>query len=139
MKYLRFFGCIIAFICLFTLPVSAQVNLGTNEGSLLDTARTQAGFANATDTTLASNLGQVVRFGLSLVGTGFLLLTIYAGITWMTARGDESKVEKSQAVLRSAVIGLAITLAAYSITTFIVPAIVRIATTPSASVGAPRR
>jgi ABC-type molybdate transport system permease subunit len=42
----------------------------------------------------------------------------------MTASGDESKVEKAQNILRSAVIGLIIALGAYGITNFVVGRIV---------------
>ena len=42
----------------------------------------------------------------------------------MTARGDESKVEKAISTMRQAIIGLVITVGAYSITQFVVPRIV---------------
>jgi hypothetical protein len=42
-----------------------------------------------------------------------------SGYWLITARGDESKVEKAQATIRSAIIGLAIVLMAYGITLFV--------------------
>jgi hypothetical protein len=41
---------------------------------------------------------------------------LVSGYWLLTARGDESKVEKAQATIRRAVIGMIIVLAAYSIT-----------------------
>jgi hypothetical protein len=41
----------------------------------------------------------------------------------MTSEGDEAKVEKAQKILRNAIIGLVITLAAYAISFFIVNAL----------------
>lgn len=89
-----------------------------------ENARKEAGFAKADETTLSQTIGGVIKAALSLVGTIFLALTVYAGFLWMTAAGDESKVEKAQNIIRSAVIGLIIALSAYGITTFVVNKVV---------------
>jgi hypothetical protein len=39
----------------------------------------------------------------------------------MTAAGEQEKIEKAKKIIRGAVIGLIITVGAYSITAFIVP------------------
>jgi ABC-type phosphate transport system auxiliary subunit len=44
---------------------------------------------------------------------------IVAGFQWMTAAGNETKVEKALSMIKTAVIGLIIVLAAYAITYFI--------------------
>lgn len=62
----------------------------------------------------------VVRIILGLVGTIFIILIIYAGYLWMTARGNSEQVEKSKQILQEAIIGALIILAAYAITYFIV-------------------
>lgn len=58
----------------------------------------------------------IIRAVLGLLGTIFLVLTIYAGFLWMTAAGNEDKVTKAKKLLFDGVIGIAIILAAYSIT-----------------------
>lgn len=63
--------------------------------------------------------GTVVKTALALVGTIFFLLTIYAGILWMTAGGDEENITKATSILKASVIGLIITLSAYAITFFV--------------------
>jgi len=63
---------------------------------------------------------QITRAILALVGTLFLLLTVYAGILWMTAAGTEEKITKAQTILKAAVIGIIITVSAYAITSFVV-------------------
>lgn len=68
---------------------------------------------------LPTTIGTVVKAILSLVGTIFLLLTIYAGILWMTAQGNEDQVAKSKSIVSAAVIGLVITMSAYAITAFV--------------------
>ena len=44
---------------------------------------------------------------------------LYAGFLWMTSSGDETKVTKAKGLMVNAVIGLAIVLAAYAITYFV--------------------
>ena len=64
-------------------------------------------------------IGQVIKFLLSFLGIFFLGLIIYGGFLWMTDRGNQDQVKKAQSVLRNAVIGLIIVLAAYGITAYI--------------------
>ena len=88
-----------------------------------DTAK-NIGYAEATETTFAETIGYVIRMLLSFVGVIFLVLMVYAGFLWMTARGEEAQVEKAISIIRAAIIGLIITVGAYSITAFVVPRIV---------------
>lgn len=64
-------------------------------------------------------IGRMVKALLSLSGVIFLVLTIYGGFTWMMARGNEQEITKAQGILRTAIIGLIIVLAAYAITAFV--------------------
>lgn len=69
------------------------------------------------------SLGEVVavaiRGFLGLLGVIFVILIIIAGYNWMTAGGDEEKIKKAGATIRSAIIGLIIVVAAYAITYFV--------------------
>lgn len=56
---------------------------------------------------------------LSLLGVIFLMLTVYAGVLWMTAQGDSKKVEKAQSILQQALIGLVICVLAFGMTWFV--------------------
>lgn len=67
----------------------------------------------------AGSVSTVIVGILSLAGTIFLVLTVYAGIMWMTAQGNDEKVTKAKDIVTQAIIGLAITLAAYAITAFV--------------------
>lgn len=64
-------------------------------------------------------VASVIKAGLSLLGVIFLILMVIAGFQWMTAAGNETKVEKATSMIKAALIGLIIVLAAYSITYFI--------------------
>jgi len=68
---------------------------------------------------LATKAGEVIGMILSFVGVIFLALVIYGGITWMTAGGNDQKVEKAKTIIIDATIGLIIVLSAYAITSFI--------------------
>lgn len=64
-------------------------------------------------------IGRVIGAVLAFLGLVFFLLMIYAGIKWMTARGDSGAVTTAKDTMEAAIIGLVITLAAYAITAFI--------------------
>lgn len=68
---------------------------------------------------LSNSIATVVKTILALVGTIFLVLTIYAGILWMTAAGNDEQVGKAVSMIKSTVIGLVIVMSAYAITYFV--------------------
>jgi hypothetical protein len=68
---------------------------------------------------LLETIGTIINVFLGLLGVIFLILFIYAGFVWMTAGGDDKKVETAKRILISATVGLAICLAAYGIATFV--------------------
>lgn len=74
---------------------------------------------NVTDTSLSQSVGQVIKIVLGFVGVIFLVLTVYAGILWMTASGNEEKVTTATNILKASVVGLVIVVSAYSITYFV--------------------
>lgn len=104
-------------------------------GSTVEEARIKAGYKKATETTLAENVGSIIKVVLSLVGIIFTVLMVYAGFLWMTARGEASQVEKAQEIIKSSIIGIIITLAAYSISNFVVTKVVSKVSAPSAQTG----
>lgn len=68
-------------------------------------------------------IGNVVGAGLSFISVLFFILMIYAGIIWMTARGDDARSKKALDTIFAAVIGIVIVLAAYAITNFVLKSI----------------
>lgn len=62
---------------------------------------------------------KVIRVGLGLLGVLALGLIIYAGFLWMSAKGNEEKIEQAKKILIGAAIGLVIILAAFGIASFI--------------------
>ena len=72
-----------------------------------------------TETSFSGILGLVVSGFLSLLGIIFIGEIIYAGYNWMTARGEEQKVEKAHETIRRAIIGLVVVVGAYAIWKFV--------------------
>lgn len=94
-------------------PAKDQFNSGlksTGEG---------AGYDPAKPKNIEIIAGLVIKGILALLGIIFTCLIIYGGYLWMTAHGEEQRVTKAQATIRSAIIGLIIVLAAYAITAFV--------------------
>ncbi len=99
---------------LCTGEVSA-VGLGDAFGSNLDKAAGQEGAGYSTSTSLESIISIVIQVALSFLGVIFLVLMVYGGYLWMTARGNEEQVKKAQNIIITAIVGLVIILAAYAI------------------------
>ncbi len=120
----RFFvtACLIVVLLANVAPALAQTALNTS-ASLLDSAAGEATANNPNAPGLTKDLSgliaSIVKGVLGFVGTGFLVLVIYAGILWMTASGKEEQVESAKKIITAAVIGVGITMAAYTITYFI--------------------
>ncbi|KKQ27556.1 MAG: hypothetical protein US42_C0008G0067 [Candidatus Magasanikbacteria bacterium GW2011_GWC2_37_14] len=109
------------FSLLLCTPVLAKLNLGTG---IAGQAAVKAGYeGNTSEITFSQNIGTVINAALSLVGVIFLVLMVYAGYLWMTARGSEEEITKAKGIIIAAMIGLILVVGAYSITTFVVPRI----------------
>ena len=72
------------------------------------------------DISLERSAGDLISLALSVLGIIFIGLMIYAGFTWMTAAGNEKRIEKSKSIIIESAIGLVIVLTAYAITYFII-------------------
>ncbi|MFZ4648540.1 MAG: hypothetical protein ACOYMB_02770 [Patescibacteria group bacterium] len=56
---------------------------------------------------------------LSFVGVAFLILMIYGGILWMVSQGDTAQIKKAKDIIINGIIGLAIVIFAYAITSYL--------------------
>ncbi len=57
----------------------------------------------------------VLRYVVGSLGLVAVILTIYGGILWLTAGGDQTKVDKAKRVFKNALIGLVIILFSFAI------------------------
>lgn len=114
-------------IFIFSLSFSVIMPVLAADTSPLDglneTAKNVPAYASQTNenarTTVINRVGSIVGLILSFVGIIFLVLTIYAGLMWMTAMGNSAQVDKAKDLLINAFIGLIIVTIAYSITSFV--------------------
>lgn len=63
---------------------------------------------------------QILAQVLAWLGVAFLGLIIYGGIVWMTAQGNDQKVEKAKNIIIAAISGLVVVSLAYAISFFVV-------------------
>ena len=126
---------IATFLGLFALAFSAgiahaQLDLGIkSDTGLGKKAAVQAGFdADTDETSLAQIIGTIIKAVLSLAGIIFTFLIAYAGDMWMAARGNAEQIEKAQKIIIGSIIGLILSLAAYTFSNFAVKAILERAT-----------
>lgn len=64
-------------------------------------------------------IGLIINSIFGLLAVIFFILTIYGGFIWMTAAGNEAKIEKSKKIIFSGAIGIFIIFSSYLITVYI--------------------
>lgn len=93
---------------------AATLNTGIEQGSAFQSA---LGLGSGDIRVI---IGNIIRAGLGLLGVLAVCIIVYAGFLWMTAAGNEERVEKARRTLINAVIGLVIILSSLIITTFVI-------------------
>lgn len=116
-KFIFFLSSFVFLILASTLPVQAQN--GLDEVIKEVPAYESQSNKEYNSQFLSMKIGDIIGLVLSFVGVLFLILIIYGGISWMTASGNDQKVEKAKTIIINATIGLLVVLSAYAITSFI--------------------
>lgn len=88
------------------LPTEFSDNVGLGQGDLRET------------------IGKVIQVALSFLGIVAVCIVLWGGMRWMTAGGSEEKVKDAQKIMIAGMIGLAIILSAWAITSFVVTQLV---------------
>ena len=68
-------------------------------------------------------VANVVQIILSLTGLVFIVLIIYGGYMWGTARGNTDKVDTGRKLIFEAIIGVIIVFGAYILTAFVIQSV----------------
>ena len=71
-------------------------------------------------TSVPELIGKVIQALLGVTGSIALLMFIYGGILWLTAAGNEKRIDKGKAVLVWATIGLGIIFTSYVLVRFVI-------------------
>lgn len=119
MKNLKYFLIItlsLAFINISSVLAQASTTPASRIQGQSNAFNKQAGFMT---NDLGTIISLIIKTVLGLLGIIFLVLIIMAGFKWMTAGGNEQQITDAQGTMKTAIIGLVIVLAAYSITYFV--------------------
>ena len=98
--------------------VIQDINLEHAFGTILSITAGQAGYQEKADG-VGEIIGLILKIALSFLGVIFLILMVYGGYLWMTARGKEEQVNKAKELITAAVIGLVIVVGAYALSWFV--------------------
>lgn len=81
-------------------------------------------------TDIRTTIAQIIRVAMGLLGIIAVVIILIGGFKWMTAGGNEDQVGEAKKWIFSGVIGLAIILSAYALTSFVISQLVQATTSP---------
>lgn len=88
------------------------------EQSSVETGHKKMTFFSADN--LPGSIGSFFKiFYVVILGITYFILMVYAGIVWMTARGNDEKIEKSKNIIKNSTIGIIIAFMAFAIALFV--------------------
>ena len=104
-------------LALFALPQTVRAAAYQGLGGAGQTLT-----AGSTDaiTPLPTLIGGIIGVLLGILGIILVVYIVQAGIMYMTAAGDSTKVDKAKKMITQAVVGIIIIVAAYSISQFVI-------------------
>src|SRR3989338_938103 len=73
---------------------------------------------------IRTTIASIINVALGLLGIVAVVIILAGGFTWMTAAGNEEKVDKAKKMIFAGIIGLAIILSAYAISRFVIESLV---------------
>ncbi|MEK7158876.1 MAG: hypothetical protein AAB575_00315 [Patescibacteria group bacterium] len=71
------------------------------------------------DTDLRETVGNIIKVALSFLGVIAIVIVLIGGFKYMTSGGDDTKTAAARNYIIAGIIGLAIVLSAYAITSFV--------------------
>jgi Zn-dependent protease with chaperone function len=69
-------------------------------------------------------IARIINVALGMLGIVAVVIVLSGGFRWMTASGDEGKVDEAKKIITAGVIGLAIILSAYAIAQFVIDSLI---------------
>lgn len=113
------------FIIIALLIIVPYANAGLQDAftKTLPSVAEKGGYVTNGEISVESSISKIINGVLSLIGLVFVVLIIYSGIIWMTAGGQEKKVEEAKGTIKQSIIGLIVVLGAYALSYFIVNAL----------------
>ena len=127
MKKVLMLFAVVAFCALFIAPALLQAAPAAPPVEKLDVglsklSSTGLGGQNAD---LREVVGSIIKVALSFLGVVAIIIVLIGGFKYMTAGGSDEKVAEARKWIISGIIGVAIILAAYAITSFVIDRLVK--------------
>lgn len=105
---------ILSFVLVLTVLFTASPALA--QFGLEATAK-KAQYADNPD--IYVTISTIISVVLSMAGLAFLGIMFWAGLRWMTARGNEEFIAKAKSAMFAAIIGFILVTVSYGISTFV--------------------
>lgn len=112
-----------AFLSLSSLASAADAPKSAADKALSGLEESAVAAELNVDTTkinLPTVIGKALSILMSILGLIFLIIVAYGGVKWMTAKGESKEVEDARSMIIQGAIGLAVTLATYSIAYYVI-------------------
>ena len=106
----------LAAILTFSSPASALIGDLDLWGGKYNDIGDNTGLGNRDPRDIAA---QIIQVALGFLGIIAVIIILWGGFKWMTAGGNEDKVEEAKKLIIAGVVGLAIIIAAFAIATFV--------------------
>lgn len=98
------------------LPLATHAATADATSFSVESIGSQIGLGNADLKTTVIN---ILNLALGLLALVAVVMIIIGGFTWLTAGGNEEKVDKAKKIISAAVIGLIIVLLAWAVVIFV--------------------
>lgn len=125
-KFLKPVATLFLLTAIMTLPYfvfakNSTVSSSSNPVTMLENIASgnNGPYTSANEDSLPTILGNIINGALSLLGVIFIVLMIISGYNWMTASGNEQKIDEAKDTIKRAIIGLVIVLGSWAIWNFI--------------------
>lgn len=74
---------------------------------------------------IRATIASIINVALGLLGIVAVVIVLIGGFKWMTAGGEQGKVDEAKKLITSGIIGLAIIVSAYAIAQFVVDSLMK--------------
>ncbi len=116
-KLITYSLALLMIIPVFSLAINVASAQGLDPWGGHQQDVTNIGLGSNDPRTIAANVIKVI---LGFLGIVAVIIILLGGFKWMTAAGNEDKVEEAKKLITAGIIGLVIILAAYGIATFVI-------------------
>lgn len=128
-KELKKIGLSLALGTVMALPFAGSVHAAPiNDTTDLGLDQSFTDTVGLGSNSLEDTIGQLINVALGFLGIIAVIIILFGGFKWMTAGGNDEKVGEAKKLIIAGIIGLAIILSAYAITTFVLSSLIEATT-----------